>query len=158
MSNDRHTPDIARGMASAASGEPEAPAIRVRENRLTDDGTTLVDDTRPEFERPGPAFDDRRPSHEGSHDDRAAIFGGGEADGYRTQWDAIQTGFVDEPRHAVEEADGLVAEVVKRLAEMFADERTRMESAWERNESVSTEDLRQAMQRYRSFFERLLTV
>ena len=91
-------------------------------------------------------------------DDRAPLFDQGDAEGYRTRWSAIQTGFVDEPRKAVEEADALVAEVVKRLAEVFSDERGRMESAWDRNETVSTEDLRQAMRRYRSFFERLLTV
>lgn len=86
------------------------------------------------------------------------LFVAGDADGYRTRWSAIQTGFVDEPRQSVEQADALVAEVVKRLAEVFADERGRLETAWERKEQVSTEDLRQAMRRYRSFFERLLTV
>ena len=88
----------------------------------------------------------------------APVFVRGDADGYRTRWSAIQTGFVDEPRHAVEEADSPVAEVVTRLAESFAGERGRLESAWERNDQVSTEDLRQAMRRYRSFFERLLSV
>ena len=158
MSNDRHTPDIARGMASAASSEPVAPARRVRDNQVTDDGTTLVDDTRPEFERPGPASDDRRTSHERSNDARAAIFGGGEADGYRTQWDAIQTGFVDEPRRAVQEADALVALVTKRLSEVFADERSALEHQWGTGDEVSTEDLRIALQKYRSFFERLLSL
>ena len=86
------------------------------------------------------------------------LFAPGDADGYRTHWSAIQTGFVDEPRKAVAEADGLVAEVMKRLAEVFADERQQLESRWERTDSVSTEELRQAMQRYRSFFERLLSV
>jgi hypothetical protein len=88
----------------------------------------------------------------------APLFVQGDADGYRTRWGAIQTGFVDEPRRAVEEADALVAEVVKRLAEVFADERHRLEGVWEKNDDVSTEDLRQAMRRYRSFFERLLSV
>ena len=78
--------------------------------------------------------------------------------GYRTRWSAIKTGFVDEPRKAVEEADALVAEVMKRLAEIFADERHQLESQWERTEQISTEDLRLAMRRYRSFFERLLSV
>ena len=91
-------------------------------------------------------------------DRRAPLFDQGDTDGYRTRWSAIQTGFVDEPRKAVEEADALVAEVVKRLAEIFSNERGRLESVWERNDQVSTEDLRQAMRRYRSFFERLLTV
>jgi len=88
----------------------------------------------------------------------APLFNSGDASGYRTRWSAVQTGFVDEPRKAVEEADALVAEVMKRLAEQFAEARTRLESEWERNDRVSTEDLRQAMHRYRAFFERLLSV
>ena len=87
-----------------------------------------------------------------------AVFPGEETAGYRTRWDAIQTGFVDEPRKAVEEADALVAQVVKRLTEVFADERTTLEHQWDRGEQVSTEDLRQALQKYRSFFQRLLAV
>ena len=88
----------------------------------------------------------------------APLFANEDASGYRTRWSAIQTGFVDEPRKAVEEADTLVAEVMKRLAQVFADERRQLEAQWERAESASTEDLRQAMRRYRSFFERLLTI
>jgi hypothetical protein len=89
---------------------------------------------------------------------RVPLFAGGDADGYRTRWSAIQTGFVDEPRRAVEEADVLVSEVVKRLSDGFAEERRRLESAWDRKDEVSTEDLRQAMRRYHTFFERLLVV
>jgi hypothetical protein len=88
----------------------------------------------------------------------APLFANEDASGYRTRWSAIQTGFVDEPRKAVEEADTLVAEVMKRLAEVFADERRQLEAQWERAESASTEDLRLAMRRYRSFFERLLAI
>jgi hypothetical protein len=77
---------------------------------------------------------------------------------FRSRWDAIQTGFVDEPRHAVEQADGLVAEVMKRLAETFAEERSKLEGQWSRGDNVSTEDLRLALQRYRSFFDRLLAM
>jgi len=87
-----------------------------------------------------------------------ALFESQDASNYRTRWGAIQTGFVDEPRKAVEEADTLVAELMKRLAEIFADERQRLESQWEHADQVSTEDLRLAMQRYRSFFERLLSI
>ena len=91
--------------------------------------------------------------------DRAVVmFPGEETAGYRTRWDNIQTGFVDEPRKAVEEADALVAQVIKRLTEVFADERTTLEHQWDRGEQVSTEDLRQALRKYRSFFERLLSV
>jgi hypothetical protein len=86
------------------------------------------------------------------------LFPTGELDGLRTRWQAIQTGFVDEPRKAVQEADGLVASAMKRLAEVFAQERSRLEQQWDRGDSVSTEDLRVALQRYRAFFERLLAV
>ena len=86
------------------------------------------------------------------------IFPGEETTGYRTRWDGIQTGFVDEPRKAVEEADALVAQMIKRLTETFADERTALEGQWGRGERVSTEDLRLALQKYRSFFERLLSL
>ena len=75
---------------------------------------------------------------------------------FQTRWEKIQTGFVDEPRQTVEQADELVAEVMKRLAEGFATERERLEGQWGRGEDVSTEDLRVALQRYRSFFQRLL--
>jgi hypothetical protein len=81
-----------------------------------------------------------------------------EAKDFRARWDAIQVGFVDEPRRAVEQADSLVAGAMKRLAEMFADERSKLEGQWDRGDNVSTEDLRLALRRYRSFFGRLLSV
>jgi len=81
----------------------------------------------------------------------------------RERWLVIQTEFVDEPRAAVEKADALVAEVLKQLTDTFAREREGLEAAWsgsggEQQPEVSTEDLRQAIQRYRSFFNRLLTL
>jgi hypothetical protein len=92
-------------------------------------------------------------------DDRPMLmFAGAEAAGYRTQWDAIQTGFVDEPRQAVQEADALVALVIKRLSEVFTDERASLEHQWGKGDEISTEDLRVALRRYRSFFERLLSL
>lgn len=75
---------------------------------------------------------------------------------FNERWNGIQATFVDEPRQAVERADALVAEVIKELARVFADERQRLEAAWSGGESVSTEDLRQALQRYRAFFQTLL--
>ena len=77
---------------------------------------------------------------------------------YRSRWDTIQTSFVDEPRQAVERADSLVAEVMQELAKTFADERQKLEAQWGRGDNVSTEDLRVALQRYRSFFSRLLSI
>ena len=75
---------------------------------------------------------------------------------FTARWQEIQTSFVDEPRESVEQADTLVAELMQRLAASFADERTGLEAQWDRGDEVSTEDLRVALTRYRSFFERLL--
>jgi hypothetical protein len=86
------------------------------------------------------------------------LFSAEEAKDFRTRWDAIQVSFVDEPRQVVEEADSLVAVAMKRLAEMFAAERARLEGQWDSGDNVSTEDLRLALQRYRSFFGRILSV
>jgi len=74
------------------------------------------------------------------------------------RWSDIQASFVDEPRHAVELADTLVAETMQRLAQMFASARKDLEGQWDRGEDVTTEDLRITLQRYRSFFDRLLAV
>jgi hypothetical protein len=78
------------------------------------------------------------------------------ADEFQVRWEKIQVRFVDEPRGAVEDADALVATVMQRLAEGFASERETLEAQWGRGEDISTEDLRVALQRYRSFFRRLL--
>jgi len=80
-----------------------------------------------------------------------------DAEAFRARWTDVQHGFVDAPRQAVEQADGLVAELMQHLAKTFADERGRLEGQWDQGGDVSTEDLRAAFQRYRLFFERLLT-
>jgi len=79
------------------------------------------------------------------------------ADDYQRRWEHIQSAFVDEPRRAVEEADTLVAEVIGALADSFSNERQRLEGQWGSGDNASTDDLRIALQRYRSFFQRLLT-
>jgi hypothetical protein len=86
------------------------------------------------------------------------LFAGNESDDFRRRWTDIQAAFVDEPRQAVENADALVATAIKRLAEIFARERSTLEQQWAQGSDVSTEDLRVALQRYRSFFDRLLSV
>jgi hypothetical protein len=74
----------------------------------------------------------------------------------RTRWNEIQGGFVDEPRAAVQQADALVSEVVEKITRMFASEHGSLESQWKQGNDVSTEDLRKALQHYRSFFNRLV--
>ena len=77
---------------------------------------------------------------------------------FRSRWNSIQTGFVDEPRGSVEQADELVAELMQHLARSFSDQRSNLETQWQRSEQVSTEELRGALRRYRSFFDRLLSI
>jgi hypothetical protein len=89
---------------------------------------------------------------------RTMLFQEEEAGKFRSRWADVQGAFVDSPRSAVERADSLVAETMKRLAEIFSDERTKLEGQWGRGDDVTTEDLRVALQRYRAFFDRLLNV
>jgi hypothetical protein len=88
--------------------------------------------------------------------ERMPLLSGSEMGDFRSQWSKVQTAFVDEPRRTVEDADKLVASVMKRLAEGFANKRSGLEKQWDSGDNVSTEDLRVALQRYRSFFDRLL--
>ena len=118
---------------------------RERETTREVDGTATIEGTRDivaeqklQNDRPGQLFPDN------------------ELNEFRARWDKAQIGFVDEPRAAVEQADSLVATIVKRIAEQFAAERAELEHQWDRGDNVSTEDLRQALRRYRSFFDRLL--
>ncbi len=78
------------------------------------------------------------------------------AEHLRTRWSEIQGKFVDEPRAAVQQADTLVTEVIEQITHMFASEHSELEGQWKQGNDVSTEDLRKALQRYRSFFNRLV--
>jgi hypothetical protein len=109
------------------------------------DGPKLVKDQEPETLDRTAAVSEPMP-----------LFSESEMGDFRSQWSKLQTGFVDEPRRTVEGADKLVAAVLQRLTEGFANERSGLEKQWDRGDNVSTEDLRVALQRYRSFFDRLL--
>lgn len=139
-------PEQQRGMAvypgeatpTAAEGRPEAgrdddadaPGAAAEEERGNAGG--------PEAERDEPLLDTQ------------------EAEGFRTAWDEIQSRFVDDPQDAVKSADTLVAEVMQALAQSFSAHKQGLEGQWGRGEEVATEELRLALQRYRSFFNRLL--
>ena len=86
----------------------------------------------------------------------ATLLSADQSDHFRTRWNEIQSKFVDEPRDAVQQADGLVSEVVEKITEMFTNEHSSLESQWKQGNDVSTEDLRKALQHYRSFFNRLV--
>jgi hypothetical protein len=149
MSSDRTT------TADIAGRSPDEPNRddREREEEPVDDGGERVD-------RSAEPDDDRGARAEASDRERAggreALLDSDDTTRFRARWMEIQAVFVDEPRGAVEQADGLVAELMKHLAETFAREREGLEGQWTRGEDVSTEELRVALTRYRSFFDRLL--
>lgn len=112
--------------------------------------------------RPGTAdlvreADEVQASTDATDAQREPLFEAKDRERFGESWTNIQAAFVDDPRDAVKEADTLVAELMQRLAETFSAERSRLESQWDNDEDVSTEDLRIALQRYRSFFDRLLS-
>jgi|CZKR01.1.fsa_nt_gi hypothetical protein len=131
------TADLAQGKRPAVSEDRPKPVLA----------------GRPSGENPQSISSEaRNPS------DAAPLFPNNELEELRNRWSGVQTAFVDEPRRAVEQADGLVAAAMKRLAEVFAEERSKLEQQWDSGDNVSTEDLRIALQRYRSFFQRLLSI
>jgi hypothetical protein len=137
------TADLASGRERPAPDQTDEPvAVERRETEVEPRaaGPAVADRGEEGAARPTPLF----PSNEGQD--------------FQSRWDTIQAGFVDEPRRAVEQADGLVAEMMQRLAQVFAEERSKLEEQWSRGDNISTEDLRVALQRYRSFFDRLLSV
>lgn len=132
-------PDRAASTASAQQAPPSAP-------------------TEPLLQASTPAQPerDRQPSTNG----RSPLFDDQALRDFRSRWDQVQTSFVDEPRHAVEQANALVATVIQRITDQFSEERSRLEKQWEEggdaSSPASTEELRQGFQRYRAFFDRLL--
>jgi hypothetical protein len=130
-----------RELSTAELAGYETPAKQSGESRI--DGPQLVNGQEAEIQNksgPGPM----------------PLFSDSELEGFRAQWIKVQTGFVDEPRRTVQDADQLVASVMQKLAQGFANERAGLEKQWDSGDNVSTEDLRLALQRYRSFFDRLL--
>ena len=107
------------------------------------------------------ASDERHAASDGRHAkpeaDLAPLFTAENAADYRSRWDIVQRGFVDDPARAVRDGDALLSEVINALAQTFADERSALERELTRPSEASTEALRRALQRHRAFFERLLS-
>lgn len=116
-----------------------------------------ADRTEASFDADTKAAVERKPADRAESDhQRAPLFASNEAEELHRRWSDIQAGFVDEPRRAVEQADGLVADVMQRMATAFAKERQTLEQQWDRGGDTDTEELRLALRRYRAFFDRLL--
>ena len=130
-----------------------------RSDSMATGGSTVPDMTPASDTRSAPSADARPASATAARTDQhSPLFDESSAGDLRERWTDVQAGFVDEPSKAVEQADALVAEVMQRLADGFAKERSNLEGQWSRGDDVSTEDLRVALQRYRSFFDRLLAL
>jgi len=157
----------------AAAHEPGHHSTKARSSLLERDRSAAAEPKPPESPRPDPMRMGSTPSPEPplppsaepknseagiAAETRQQLFAETDAAELRNRWTDVQTGFVDEPRKAVERADSLVADVMKRLAESFAAERRTLEQQWDRGDNVTTEDLRVVLQRYRTFFGKLLAV
>lgn len=97
------------------------------------------------------------PTDDSTAQEQEPLLSEDQTEGFTNRWREIQVGFVDEPRESVAQADTLVADLMQQLAASFSDERQRLEQQWDSGADVSTEDLRVALTRYRSFFDRLLS-
>ena len=121
--------------------------------------STVQDDgMQDERMQEGPTNDDRASDERARPDDTIdeVLFGPEDSASFEARWTDVQKEFVDNPQHAVEAADRLVSEVMQTLAGRFAERKEALEQQWSTGDHVQTEDLRQAMQHYRTFLHRLL--
>lgn len=150
-----------RNDAQPAPDGSDAPAYPAADGARGDMSREPVEQTDP------PLTGDREvtrrpvadsPSAASADAGRVALFDDAALQEFRGRWTEVQTGFVDEPRRAVQQADALVSDVLARVSDSFTRQHDELEQQWDRAGDVSTEDLRQALQHYRSFFSRLLSL
>lgn len=137
-------------------GDDQAPrdADPLPDNRLID-AETYDDTDRAAIDADLGTSEDATPPREVSSEE--PLVATSDAVDFKARWDVVQQGFVDDPRSAVTDADKLVGDVLDRLSNTFDEQHRTLEGQWSNGEP-STEDLRSALQRYRAFFERLLTI
>ncbi len=152
VADDRVADDRVDDVVDERAGEHDRVADHAADDDRVDD---LVGDQRHD-EHPEPAADATTPAspEPDTLDDEPLVPDDAAVD-YKTRWEAIQVGFVDDPRSAVTDADALVGDVLQNLAATFDAQHKELEGQWSDGEP-STEDLRSALRRYRDFFERLL--
>jgi hypothetical protein len=159
LGGDDPTVDIMDGAATERSTRGE---VRATPGQGTESDAGLDMDAGPDM---GPRQDDDAAVTRRSAPAAGQVGEGGdmalvdpaEGERLRQRWNDAQARFVDDPREAVQTADGLVAELMQSLASGFSQHKGRLESAWQSGDAPDTEELRQALQRYRSFFNRLLS-
>ena len=147
------TPEVPESPERDPEREPVDPKLTAADSKLTT--ASLANAADAGAAEPTRSF---APAQAADGERHEPLFAAEESARLRAEWDEVQASFVDEPRQAVEQADRLVATAIKRMAEIFAEEKGRLEGQWDRGGEVSTEDLRQALRRYRAFFGRVLSV
>jgi hypothetical protein len=157
---DRSSGDLSPADVAVAENANQATTDAARTETTAPPEESPEPEPEPEPESPTPAEAAEEPARPAQTNDESStpLFAAGPAESFRSRWLDIQTSFVDEPGRAVEQADSLVAEVMQQLAKTFADERSKLEPQLVQGEDISTEDLRMALRRYRSFFDRLLSI
>jgi hypothetical protein len=141
------TSDLAGRDAGPAPDAPTSPYPDEPRDRRPDD--------------PGPATEqmpaDPAAQEPAAREVDAPLLDDETAEPFMTRWSEVQARFVDDPRQAVQDADGLVAELMQSLAQRFSQHKGGLEEQWNRGDEPDTESLRLALQQYRSFFDRLLS-
>ncbi|OQR63126.1 hypothetical protein B6E66_15950 [Streptomyces maremycinicus] len=155
----------ASGLSTDDLAQPRGRSVQDSPDRAQSDVPTFpgestdlpresVDEESVDAEAGTPAHTTGRDAR--AEDDTPQLLTAEDEEGFRARWQEVQNKFVDDPRDAVHTADALVADVMQRLAATFADHKQELEGQWNRGEQADTEDLRQALRHYRSFFNRLL--
>ncbi|MGW3042018.1 hypothetical protein ACWC9T_18725 [Kitasatospora sp. NPDC001159] len=138
------------GLADAGAG------TREEEAGPAENGEPEGRETADEGGTPGERETAEQPSESTRDAGEEPLFAPEDEHEFRSRWQEVQSQFVDDPQEAVRSADALVADLMRRLAASFSDHKRGLEQQWNRGGEVQTEDLRLALQQYRSFFNRLL--
>jgi hypothetical protein len=143
-------------LAAAEAGTAPAPAASTRGDRPLLERINTEGVTRTIVPRQDVANEDAKLANEEAK--LAPLFTREATIDFRSRWDLVQRSFVDNPREAVNAGDELVVQVIETLTETFSTQRSQLESGLQQTDQSSTENLRLALRRYRSFFERLLSI
>ncbi len=138
------------------NGEPEERSLTTADFAAAAEMPTVQREFNQAIQEP--VIENQNPAVMGEDAQLAPLFLPDVDKDFRSRWDAVQRSFVDDPRQAVRQGDELVAQVMKSLAETFSNERVKLEAQLDQTDKASTENLRVALRRYRSFFERLLSL
>ena len=142
-----------------ATPQDELEREQIEERERTTRNAPVEGNTRRVEERQDEKMVEQHAPAEASSEGLEPLFEDEAARTFRSRWQVIQGKFVDDPRDSVKQADDLVADIIKSVTMSFADRRIGLEKQWNSGDNnISTEDMRLALKRYRSFFERLLTL